>query len=161
MNWLTVKPLLYVCAGLFMACIVLGSGWYSTHAALRVAKATHQAEKDKAAREFTEAARKVEQEQARKYAEVEARHQRELSDARKTAERVAADLRSGALRLRDEWSGCETDRRVSEAAASAARDAERARLRVEGASALIAIGRECDARIRGLQRLTRTPNGSH
>jgi hypothetical protein len=153
MSWLTVKLLAYVSGSLLVACLLLTAAWRLEVAAHKGTKATFVAEQATAAREFAEAAREAEQEQAKKYAEVEARHQQELSDARKAGERVAAELRNGSLRLRDEWAGCETDKRVSEAAASASRDADRARLRIAGAQRLVQLGAECDARIRALQGL--------
>jgi hypothetical protein len=146
----------YLIAGLALACLLLGVGWYAERAGHAVTRATFAAEKDKAAREFAQAARAKEQAHAQAIAEIDAKHQRELTDAQAKGERVAAELRSGALRLRREWAGCETDKRVSEASASARSADDLARLRSEGAANLIRYAAQCDARIRALQDVVRS-----
>jgi hypothetical protein len=155
MSWLTVKLLAYVSGALFVACLLLSAGWYVEDASHDRTKAQHQAANDRAKREFSEAARKAEQAQAAKYAEVEARHQQELTDAQGKADRVVADLRAGNLSLRRHWQGCQATAGLSSAAARAAFDAETARLREEAAGRVVRLGAECDARIRGLQGLIR------
>ena len=155
MSWLTVKPLLYVSGALLVACLLLTAAWRVEVAAHKETKATFVAQQATAAREFAEAARAAEQAQAKHYAEVEARHQKELSDAQAKSDRVVADLRAGNLSLRRHWQGCQATSGLSSAAARAAFDAETARLREEAAGRIVQLGAECDARIRGLQGLVR------
>jgi hypothetical protein len=162
MGWLTVKLLAYVSGALLLACILLSAALYASRAQNVALQATHAAEKATAAQSladqrtaFEAAAREAEQAQAKKYAEVEARHQKELDDAKSKQERTVADLRAGNLRLRNHWQGCQATGQLSSAAARAAFDAEAARLRIEGAAALIGLADQCDTRIRGLQGLVR------
>ena len=139
-----MTPSLYIGAALLALNLILGAGWYTEHAAHKVTKTEHRLQQAKAAQDFAEQARAKEREWAGKYAAAERKHQQELTDAAEKGERVAADLRRGQLRLRDEWAGCETDR-LSQTAAAAARADDLARLREQGASDLVRLAAECDA----------------
>lgn len=74
-----------------------------------------------------------------------------------------ADLRSGNLRLREQWRGCEA--RQAQVGGAAAESDGGADLREQGAVDLIGIAASCDAQVRGLQavirsdRLDQTPDG--
>jgi hypothetical protein len=151
----TVKLLAYVSGALLVACLLLSAGWYVEDASHDRTKAQHQAANDRAAREFAEAARAQEQAWAERIAAADAKHQQELTDAKQAGERVADDLRSGALRLRREWSVCETGR-LSNAAASAAKPDGGPADRNDLAGLVVRAGAECDAQIRGLQQVIRT-----
>ena len=83
-------------------------------------------------------------------------YETEKANAQAAVDRTIADLRSGAIRLRDEWAECETAALVSRTADAAARADDRARLRREGAANLVHVGEACDAQVRGLQATIRT-----
>lgn len=71
-------------------------------------------------------------------------------DVQTDADRTAADLRAGTLKLREQWQGCQADR-VSNAAASAAELDGLNRLRGQGASDLVRVVATCQAQRDGLQ----------
>lgn len=76
-------------------------------------------------------------------------YQRGLTDAQMDADRDAAALRIGALRLRREWAGCET-RRLADSSATERRLDEAARSREALAVEIVRVGAECDAKERTL-----------
>lgn len=84
---------------------------------------------------------------------IAAKYEEDRAGAEETHRAVVADLERGAVRLRAHWQGCQATAELSRAAESAARADEAARLRAEGAGALVSIGDSCDAQIRGLQRV--------
>lgn len=97
-------------------------------------------------------ARTAEQKHAADIAAIDARHQKEMNDAKATADRVAAGLRAGNLRLRAEWSCTPAlAAEVSKAAAGAGSADGAAELRAKGAGDLIGNADEADATVRGLQ----------
>src|SRR5574337_761303 len=65
---------------------------------------------------------------------------------------VIADLNNGALRLRDQWRGCEASR-VSNAAAAAAELDAIEQSRNASASRIVQAAAACDAQVAGLQAL--------
>lgn len=80
-------------------------------------------------------------------------YQKGLRDAQAAADATTADLRSGTLKLRDEWRGCEAryDGAMSGAAAAAERDHAAEQRRSEGAGDLVRVADECDAQVIALQ----------
>jgi hypothetical protein len=84
---------------------------------------------------------------------------KELDDADETHRRTVDDLERGAVRLRAHWQGCIATGDLSRSAEAAARDDENARLRAEGAAAVVRAGAECDARLRGWQQYARSVMG--
>jgi len=85
------------------------------------------------------------------------RYEQEQADAQASADAVAADLRAGNLRLRDHWQGCESAKaRVPATAGGASEPDGGAGLREQGAGDLVSVGAECDAIVRGLQRVIRS-----
>lgn len=105
-------------------------------------------------------ARKIEQRMAALAAELVTRNARERADAQRNGEAVAAGIRAGTVRLRDEWANPAgspfdlpgvADRPGGEVAA--------ADLRATGTGNLIAAGDSCDADIRFWQGLYRTVKG--
>lgn len=167
--WLTVKPLLAVIAALLLALgfMQLRVSWAHTATAKAETKAA-KAETDLAdlradiaeQREtFERLARATEQRQATEMKAVATKHEQERQDAQADADRTIADLRSGAVRLRDEWAGCETAALVSGAAAGAGVADDAARLRQQGAADLVLIGQQCDAQVAGLQSAIRVMQG--
>ena len=108
------------------------------------AKLAAQAQADAQAK-----ARAIEHAQAQAVAAVAESYERGKADAQATADRVAADLRAGSLRLRREWAGCETGR-LSEAAAATRELETTAASRDALAAAIVRVGAECDAKERAL-----------
>lgn len=95
---------------------------------------------------------RIEREDAAKKAQAAEQYEKDKANAERTETRVVADLAGDVLRLRKHWTACES-RRVSEADAAAAELDESTRLRNEAAAAVIRVGAECDAQVRGLQSL--------
>lgn len=89
-----------------------------------------------------------EQKQAFAFARIAEAHAKELDDAKRKGEQVAADLRAGNLRLRNHWRGCPS---VPGAAGSSKAADGASGLRETGAGNLVRVGATCDARIRALQ----------
>jgi len=113
------------------------------------AKLSAQAQADAQAK-----ARAIEQAKAKAVAAVAESYERGKADAQATADRVAADLRAGTLRLRREWAGCET--RGLSAASAATRELDAASdVRADLAGAAIRVGAECDAQVTALQAILR------
>jgi len=73
------------------------------------------------------------------------------ADAESAAEKTLADLRSGTVRLRQQWRGCEAAARVPATAAAAAEPDGFDRLRGTGASDLVRIVGACQAQVDGLK----------
>lgn len=102
---------------------------------------------------LTAAARDAERRHAAALLQLDARHAKELADATTARDRTIADLRSGALRLRREWT-CPTDGAAATAAdPGGAVDA--AELRRQGAADLVRLLDEADADIRYWQDVAR------
>lgn len=100
-------------------------------------------------------ARETERRQAQAIADITEQHEREKADAQAAADRLAADLRAGNVRLRKLWRAeTETDR-LSSAAERARVADEITRLRQEAAARIARIGDEADAQVRGLQAVVR------
>lgn len=94
-------------------------------------------------------ARKVEQRAADAMNAAAEQYERGKLDAEQAAERVAAALRAGTLRLRREWAACETDR-LADGAAAARELGEAEQRRIELALAAVRVGAQCDAQVAGL-----------
>jgi hypothetical protein len=77
-------------------------------------------------------------------------HEDDRRNAARVADDVAADLRAGNLRLRQELSACATDRVSGAAIAAAERDAH-TRLRDQIAGAIVRAGRDADNHVRAAQ----------
>jgi hypothetical protein len=69
------------------------------------------------------------------------------------SDRVIADLRAGNLRLRQLWQAQAATADLSEAVVRAAQPDEGARDREESAARIVRAADECDAQVRGLQRV--------
>lgn len=143
---------------------LLGAGWYYGHTRFEAGDAAGaarvQAEFDtyrgavKAAADVSvKAAKKAETKQAEALAAIAATHQKELTDADRTHDRVVADLRAGNLRLRDHWQGAGCDRGgdLPGAAADPGVADDPAELRNQGAADLVRLFDAADADIRALQ----------
>ncbi len=69
------------------------------------------------------------------------------------SDRIIADLRAGNLRLRQLWQAQAATADLSQAVARAAQTDEGARDREESAARIVRAADECDAQVRGLQRV--------
>ncbi|WP_312681034.1 hypothetical protein [Stenotrophomonas chelatiphaga] len=95
-------------------------------------------------------ARAEEQQRADSMAIIGATHEEERAAAPAVADAVVADLRSGALRLRNDLAACHTDR-LSQAAASAGQRDAAPDLGVTLAGPAVRIGRDADDQLRACQ----------
>ena len=82
------------------------------------------------------------------FAEIAKQHVEDIENARLKAERVAADLRAGNIKLRKHWRGCP----APQAAANPEGTDEDSRLREESAGRIIGNAAEADGWITALQR---------
>lgn len=100
-------------------------------------------------------ARRIERDLWSAVADITAQNEQDKRDAQAAADRLAADLRAGNVKLRNRWQGCQATGRVSGAAASAAESDAAARDREESAGRAIRAADEADATIRALQKILR------
>ena len=99
-----------------------------------------------------ESARTAERKLAEAQAEIAAAYIKGKADAEATGKQVVADLRTGNLRLRNQWRSCEADRVSGATATTAGADAS-ADDRAESAGRIVRAAREADEHIRALQAL--------
>lgn len=149
---------IYAAAALLLMALSFAAGWSwrgtradaaSNKAALAQSKAEIAAQTD---------ARTTEHASAQRANEIAEIYERGKQDAQDTANRIAADLRAGNLKLRDAWAGCETQR-LSDVAASASYIDAGADDRAASASRIVRAAAEADAKIRGLQAVIRSDRG--
>ena len=96
----------------------------------------------------SEAARAAEQTQAAAFDAIARQHEQDKADAQAEADRVAADLRAGRLRLQDRWA---TQCLATEVAARAGTADEGRADREASAGRIVQAARDADNQIRGLQ----------
>ncbi|SON93567.1 hypothetical protein [Xanthomonas citri] len=101
-----------------------------------------------------QAARAAEHKQAESLADIGAKHEEDRQAAQAVPDAVVADLRNGALKLRDGWASCETQRLAETAAGTRERDAAAER-REEFAGAVVRVGRDADDQLRACQAVVR------
>ncbi|WP_181103828.1 hypothetical protein [Xanthomonas arboricola] len=106
-----------------------------------------------------QAARSTEHQQAEGLADIGAKHEEDRQAAQAVPDAVVADLRSGALKLRDGWASCETQRLTEASAGAAERDAAAER-RDEFAGAVVRVGRDADDQLRACQAVVAADRGS-
>lgn len=99
---------------------------------------------------YTNRTLEAERSKARELADIGTDHEKDRRDAQDVPAAVVAGLQSGALQLRDELAGCETQR-LSDAAAAAAQPDAAARVREAIAGAIVQVGRDADDQVRALQ----------
>lgn len=95
-------------------------------------------------------ARVTEHTQADTMATIGAKHEEDRAAAPAVVDAVVADLRSGALRLRNDLAACHTDLLSQTAAGALERDAATQR-REEFAGRVVRIGRDADDQLRACQ----------
>lgn len=118
-------------------------------AALKLAHAQAAAKADKALAKATQDAREKEHEMGDRFIAVSLKHQQDLQRAKADRDALAAAVRSGAVQLRDHWTGCLSA--SAAAAAGAGRPDAAADDRADSANRIVQAARECDAQVRGLQ----------
>ncbi|WP_078518314.1 hypothetical protein [Xanthomonas axonopodis] len=106
-----------------------------------------------------QAARSAEHKQADVLADIGAKHEEDRQAAQAVPDAVVADLRSGALKLRDGWASCETQRLTEASAGAAERDAVAER-REEFAGAAVRVGVDADDQLRACQAVVAADRGS-
>ncbi len=99
-------------------------------------------------------ARATEHTQADKLAAIGVKHEEDRAAAPAVADAVVADLRSGALRLRNDLAACHTDR-LSQAAASASERDAAPDFGSTLAGPAVRIGRDADNDLRACQAVIR------
>ena len=159
---LTVTPLLYACGGLLLAGLTaFGIQTYRLHGVqsevVKLQRDIAQ-ERLKAATDlllFNAASRAKEQSMRDGFHKTITEYRKESADAQANADRVAADLRAGNIRLRREWLACTSAASVPGTAEPAAGADAGADDRAGLAAAVVRSGAECAIQVRGLQRLLR------
>jgi hypothetical protein len=156
MNPLT-PYLVWIKAGVLLALLVGAYALGRDHGGDRVQAKfdAHMAADAKAEAKALADARKAEQAKAAELAEIAEKYEKDKADAQAAADRTIADLRSGAIRLRSHWQGCQATGRVSGDATSATIADAAEQLREASAARIIGIGREADAKERALQEVIR------
>lgn len=104
-----------------------------------------------------EAARKAERDHGKKLNAIAAQYEQEKADADAQRDRELAALRTGTVRLRKLWQGCEAAAgSVPGASPSAGESDAVAELRRQAAADLVRVGAQCDAHVAGLQQIIRS-----
>lgn len=161
-----IKPLLYL-AGLAAIVWALHAGYSSIYQRGYDAKAL-EVNMQRMADERTQAiaalareaeVRAIEVANDAKMRNVEAEWAKRMTDAQVNAERVATDLRSGALRLRQHWDACRATSALSGAAAGVAGPDADADLRRTDASHLVRVSDQCSTHVNALQDAIRVMQG--
>ena len=134
--------------------LMFAAGWAWRADRAEGAQAADQRDTAQAWVAAEQGARATEKSAASDMAEIGARHEEDRTDAETVPAAVAADLRAGNLRLRNDLATCHTDRLSAAAAGAAERDAP-AQLRAEVAGALVRIVRDADDQLRACQAVIR------
>lgn len=108
--------------------------------------------------EAVQGARTIEQSQGQALATIGAKHEEDRAAAEAIPAAVAADLRNGNVRLRQEWAGCET-RLLSQAVASTVERDALAQSREELAGAVVRVGRDADDQLAACQAVIKADRG--
>lgn len=148
MNRTVIVVLVFVAwsAGMF------GAGWAWRGDRADGAEARQQASASAAVVEQVNQTRATEHTQADQLAAIGAKHEEARAAAPAVADAVVADLRSGALRLRNDLAACHTDLLSQTAAGALERDAATKR-REEFAGRVVRIGRDADDQLRSCQAI--------
>jgi hypothetical protein len=100
-----------------------------------------------------ERARQQEQASQAMVSRIAADYETEKRNAQVQADRVAADLSSGALKLRQQWQACRSTADLSGVVASAAQPDSQDQLRAAGVGRVLGIVAACQAQRDGLIRV--------
>lgn len=133
---------------LFLLGCLLGREWRDRSADL--AESQQQVVQLTGQVEAVQGARAIEHSQGQALADIGEKHEQDRAAAQAVPAAVAADLRAGNVRLRQEWAGCET-RALSQAAAGAIERDALAQRREQLAGEIVRIGRDADDHVRACQ----------
>ena len=125
----------------------------------RADRAQEAAERTASQLRDTTAALETERGYTQRLHEIAAKHEKDKADAEAAADRTIAGLRAGTVQLRQHWQGCVATSRLSAAESAAGFADDAARLRAEGAGALVRLADQCDAQVRGLQAVVMADRG--
>lgn len=152
-----MSPWMKVLAAMAIASIGFAAGHHvaalSGEASLSSAKEGWAKEREAIARDRAtaiEAQRVAEHKQAEAIRQAAESYERGKSDAETSSAAVVADLRSGALRLRDQWATCRATSEVLASSAGQRADGEDG-LRAEGFGRVLRIVGQCQAQRDALQ----------
>ena len=134
-------------AALALVLTLLAGGWYLHHKGYAAGEADNAAMVAKQDAAAAVIARQAETNQRAEFEKVTQHYEQDKADAQVDYNRNLADLRSGQLRLRQQWA-CP---RVPSIAASPASTDGDAALRQQDAANLVRLAAEADAQISGLQ----------
>ena len=144
------RTLIAVLAFAAWSAAMFGAGWAWRGDRADTAEAKGVAQQAAATVEQVTETRATEHKQAESLATIGAKHEQDREAAATVPAAVVADLRAGALRLRDGWAGCETQRLSDASAAATERDAATKR-REEFAGSVVRVGRDADDQLRACQ----------
>ncbi|WP_313243753.1 lysis system i-spanin subunit Rz [Stenotrophomonas rhizophila] len=144
------RTLIAVLAFVAWSAGMFGAGWAWRGDRAEGVEARQQASASTAVVEQVNQSRATEQSKALKLADIGAKHEEDRAAAPAVADAVVADLRSGALRLRNDLAACHTDLLSQTAAGAVERDAATQR-REEFAGRVVRIGRDADDQLRACQ----------
>ncbi len=142
--------------GLFLAGCLVGREWRDRSADL--AESQQEVKALASQVDAVQGARTIEQSQGQALATIGAKHEEDREAAEAVPAAVAADLRNGNVRLRQEWAGCET-RLLSQAVASTVERDALAASREEAAGRIVRIGRDADDQLAACQAVIRADRG--
>jgi len=144
------RTLIAVLAFVAWSAGMFGAGWAWRGDRAEGVEARQQASASAAVVEQVNQSRATEQSKALQLADIGAKHEEDRAAAPAVADAVVADLRSGALRLRNDLAACHTDLLSQTAAGTLERDAATQR-REEFAGRVVRIGRDADDQLRACQ----------
>lgn len=139
-----------VLAFIVWSAAAFGAGWAWRGDRAEGVEARQQASVSAAQVDQVNETRATEHHQAETMADIGAKHEEDRAAAPAVADAVVADLRSGALRLRNDLAACHTDLLSQTAAGALERDAATQR-REEFAGRVVRIGRDADDQLRACQ----------
>jgi predicted S18 family serine protease len=147
----------YILAAFLVAATLIGGtgyviGYKYARTEAEAAMEKHLAADKEQERLATEDARAKEQELIALQNTVAQAYERGKQNAELQNKRVVDDLRSGALRLRQQWSACQAGNMPNSTTPSGKLNAATGD-REESAGRIIRAAAECDAQVTGLQRL--------
>ncbi|WP_435014683.1 hypothetical protein [Xanthomonas arboricola] len=152
------RILIAIAAALLWSAAMVGAGWAWRGDRAETVEAKAGAATGKQALQVEQAARATEHKHAEVLAYIGAKHEEDRQAAQAVPDAVVADLRNGALKLRDGWASCETQRLTEAAAGTRERDAGTQR-REEFAGRIVRIGRDADDQLRACQAVVLVDRG--
>ncbi|NJC36388.1 hypothetical protein GGR60_000878 [Xanthomonas arboricola] len=147
-----------IIAALVWSAAMVGAGWAWRGDKAEAATSQQKAGAALGALAGEQAARATEHQQAETLSSIGEKHEQDRETAKAVPDAVVADLRSGALKLRDGWASCETQRLSEASAGTLERDAATQR-REEFAGRIVRIGRDADDQLRACQAVVAADRG--